>query len=97
MATVDRPHRDKGGNVISYRIRVSQGFDYNGKRITPITTTFNVPAGLTEKQALKEARRYALAVHRSPLSDGFAVDIQASCQARAHPRKPCKNGTSDAS
>lgn len=59
MATIDRPHRDKGGNVISYRIRVSQGFDYNGKRITPITTTFNVPAGLTEKQALKEARRFA--------------------------------------
>lgn len=59
MATVDRPRRDKDGNIVSYRVRVSQGFDYNGKRLTPITTTFNVPAGLTEKQALKEARRFA--------------------------------------
>lgn len=59
MATVDRPQYDKHGNIKSYRVRVSQGFDYNGKRITPITTTFNVPAGLTEKQALKEAKRFA--------------------------------------
>lgn len=59
MATVDRPRYDKYGNIESYRIRVSQGFDYNGKRITPITTPFNVPAGLTEKQALKEAKRFA--------------------------------------
>lgn len=59
MATVDRPRYDSYGNIVSYRIRVSQGFDYNGKRITPITTTFNVPAGLTEKQALKEAKRFA--------------------------------------
>lgn len=59
MATVDRPQYDKHGNIKSYRIRISRGLDYNGKRITPITTTFNVPAGLTEKQALKEAKRFA--------------------------------------
>ncbi len=59
MATVDRPQYDKNGKIKSYRIRVSQGLDYNGKRITPITATFNVPSGLTEKQILKEAKRFA--------------------------------------
>lgn len=59
MATVDRPRYDKHGNIVSYRVRVSQGLDYNGKRIKPLTTTFNVPAGLTEKQALNAAKRFA--------------------------------------
>lgn len=59
MATIDRPKYDKHGQIKSYRVRISRGLDYNGKRITPITTTFKVPAGLTEKQAMKEAQRFA--------------------------------------
>lgn len=58
MASIS-PRRDKNGNIISYRVRISQGLDYNGKRIKPLSTTFKIPDGLTEKQAYNAAKRFA--------------------------------------
>ncbi|MDE6030693.1 MAG: phage integrase SAM-like domain-containing protein, partial [Oscillospiraceae bacterium] len=42
--------KGKNGEIVSYRIRVSRGYDYNGKRIKPYTTEYKPPAGLTGKQ-----------------------------------------------
>lgn len=43
----------------SYRITVSSGYDINGKQIR-VNTTWKPAPGMTEKQAEKEAHRYAI-------------------------------------
>lgn len=49
MASIT-PRKGKNGEIVSYRIRVSRGYDYNGKRIKPYTTEYKPPVGLTGKQ-----------------------------------------------
>lgn len=51
--------RNKNGDIISYRIRVSDGCGVDGKQRFK-TLTWKVPHGMTEKQAAKEAEKIAL-------------------------------------
>lgn len=59
MATIT-PKKNKDGKITAYLIRVYHGYDVNGKRLRPYSTTFKPTRGLTEKQAAKEAERFAL-------------------------------------
>lgn len=52
------PRRNKDGYITSYSIRVSLGEDYYGKKILK-NASFKRPPDLTEKQAEREARRFA--------------------------------------
>lgn len=58
MANI-KEYRDKDGNLISFRIRVSDGLGYDGKQRFK-TMTFKVPFGLSEKQAIKAATSAAI-------------------------------------
>ena len=53
------PRRDKNGNITSYTIRVYHGYDSNGKRLKPFTTSYKPEKGMTAKQIEKELRRFA--------------------------------------
>lgn len=56
MAYVDA-RRNKNGDIISYRIRVSRGYDINGVRLKPYFKTWVPDADMTPKQIEKELNR----------------------------------------
>ncbi len=47
------PRRDKNGNITSYTIRVYHGYDSNGKRLKPFTTSYKPEKGMTARQVEK--------------------------------------------
>ncbi len=53
------PRRDKSGNITSYTIRVYHGYNSNGKRLKPFTTSYKPEKGMTAKQAEKAAQKFA--------------------------------------
>lgn len=52
-------NKNKNGNIISYRIRISLGYDINGNQIQK-TTTFKLPPNTTVSKGKKMAEQYAL-------------------------------------
>ena len=58
MAYID-PRKNKKGEIISYRIRVSRGYDEKGKRLKPFFMTWVPEKGMTQKQIEKELQRQA--------------------------------------
>lgn len=54
------PRRDKNGNITSYTIRVYHGYDSNGKRLKPFTTSYKPEKGMTAKQIEKELNRFVV-------------------------------------
>ncbi len=59
MAYID-PRTNKKGEIISYRIRVSRGYDEKGKRLKPFVMTWVPDKGMSNKQVEKELQRQAL-------------------------------------
>lgn len=55
------PRRNKNGEIISYRIRVSKGYDATGKKLNPYVMTWKPSAGMTAKQIEKELHKQAIA------------------------------------
>lgn len=53
------PRKNKDGKVVSYRIRVSRGYDMEGNKLKPYEKTWKPAPGMTEKQMEKEAQRQA--------------------------------------
>ena len=51
------PRKDKNGNIISYRIRVSRGYDGQGNKLNPYVTTYKPAPNMTKKQIEKELQR----------------------------------------
>lgn len=51
---------NKAGEVISYRIRVSRGYDAQGKKLKPYEMTWKPAPNMSEKAAEKEVQRQAL-------------------------------------
>ena len=54
-----KANKNKEGRLISFRIRVGDGYDTDGKQRRK-TMTWKVPHGMTEKQAFKEAEKQAI-------------------------------------
>ena len=54
-----KENRNKNGQIISFRFRVSDGYGVDGKQRRK-TMTWKVPNGLTEKQAVKAAEKAAM-------------------------------------
>ena len=52
--------KNKAGEVISYRIRVSRGYDSEGNKLNPYEKTWKRPKDMTQRKADKEAQRQAL-------------------------------------
>lgn len=52
-------NKNKNGEIISYRIRVSLGYDLNGNQIQK-TTTFKLPPNTSESKGKKMALEYAV-------------------------------------
>ena len=59
MAYID-PRTNKDGEIISYRIRVSKGYDAEGKRLKPYFMTWVPPKGLSKRQIQAELQRQAV-------------------------------------
>ena len=59
MAYID-PRTNKKGEIISYRIRVSRGYDEKGNRLKPYVMTWVPDKGMSKKQIEKELQRQAL-------------------------------------
>ena len=51
---------NKAGEVVSYRIRVSRGYDAQGKKLKPYEMTWKPAPNMSEKAAEKEVQRQAL-------------------------------------
>ena len=47
------PRKNKAGEVISYRIRVSRGYDSEGKKLKPREMTWKPSPNMTPRQAEK--------------------------------------------
>ena len=58
MTYID-PRKNKKGEIISYRIRVSRGYDEKGKRLKPFFMTWVPEKGMTQKQIEKELQHQA--------------------------------------
>lgn len=58
MANI-KENRNKDGQIISFRFRVSDGYGVDGKQRRQ-TMTWKVPHGMTEKQAVKAAEKAAI-------------------------------------
>ena len=56
MANISE-RKDKDGNIISYRIRVSRGYDGQGNKLKPYEMTYKPEKGMTKKQIEKELQR----------------------------------------
>ena len=56
MAYID-PRTNKNGEIISYRIRVSRGYDEKGNRLKPYFMTWVPDKGMTKKQIEAELQR----------------------------------------
>lgn len=54
------PRKNKASEVISYRIRVSRGYDSEGNKLKPYEMTWKPSPSMTPRQAEKEAQRQAL-------------------------------------
>lgn len=52
-------NKNKNGEIISYRIRVSLGYDLNGCQVQK-TTTFKLPPNTSESRGRKMANEYAV-------------------------------------
>ncbi len=59
MANIEKRTNSKG-EIISYRIRVSRGYDENGKRLKSFMKTWIPEPGMTPRQIEKELSRQAL-------------------------------------
>lgn len=59
MANITK-RTNKAGEVVSYRIRVSRGYDAQGKKLKPYEMTWKPAPNMSEKTAEKEAQRQAL-------------------------------------
>lgn len=53
------PRKNRQGIITSYTIRVSRGYDSNGKRLKPYTMSYKPAPGMTKKQIDKEVQRQA--------------------------------------
>ena len=56
MAYID-PRTNKKGEIISYRIRVSRGYDEKGKRLKPFFMTWIPEKGMSQKQIERELQK----------------------------------------
>ena len=61
-----------GKNGVSYRIKISNGYDINGKQIVR-SMTYNPDSGMTNKQIEKEVERQAI-LFEDKVRRGFAID-----------------------
>lgn len=67
------PRKNKAGEVISYRIRVSRGYDSEGNKLKPREMTWKPSPNMTPRQAEKEAQRQAL-LFEEQCRQGYAPD-----------------------
>ena len=56
MANISE-RKDKNGNIVSYRIRVSRGYDGQGNKLKPYEKTYKPENGMTKRQIEKELQR----------------------------------------
>ena len=54
------PRKNKKGEIISYRVRVSRGYDAQGHQMKPFETTFRPEPGLTKRQAEKALNEFVV-------------------------------------
>ena len=59
MAYID-PRTNKNGEIISYRIRVSRGYDNDGNRLKPYFMTWVPEKGMSKRQIEAEVNRQAI-------------------------------------
>ena len=53
------PRKNKNGEIVSYRIRVSRGYDTSGSKLKPYEMTYKPAKGATKRQIEKELNRQA--------------------------------------
>lgn len=58
MANISE-RKNKDGKVISYRIRISRGYDSSGAKLKPYETTWKPSPNMTQRQIQKELQRQA--------------------------------------
>lgn len=83
------PRHDKAGKVISYRIRVSRGYDLEGNKLKPYEMTFKPAPGMTRRQAEKEVQRQAL-LFEEQCRQGYAPDNRQTFAQYAAYAMQCK-------
>ena len=59
MASIST-RKNKNGEIISYRIRVSRGYDVKGNKLKPYEMTYKPAPNMTAKQIEKELNKQAV-------------------------------------
>ena len=72
MANITK-RKNKAGEIISYRIRVTRGYDREGNKLKPHEMTWKPAHGMTERQMEKEVQRQA-AFFEEQCRNGYALD-----------------------
>lgn len=75
--------------MISYRIRVSRGYDLEGNKLKPYEMTFKPAPGMTRRQAEKEVQRQAL-LFEEQCRQGYAPDNRQTFAQYAAYAMQCK-------
>lgn len=58
MASISK-RTNKNGDVISYQIRVSRGYDKSGKKMKTLQATFKPEKWMNEEQSMQAAKKFA--------------------------------------
>lgn len=72
MASIT-PRKGKDGDIVSYTIRVYHGYDGNGNRLKPYTTTYKPDKRMSPKRIEKELNRRALQFEEQ-CTQGYRLD-----------------------
>lgn len=83
------PRKNKDGKVISYRIRVSRGYDSEGNKLKPYEKTWKPAPGMTEKQMEKEVQRQAM-LFEEQCRQGYAPDNRQTFSQYSQYALQCK-------
>ena len=70
-----QPRKNKKGQIISYSVRVSKGYDLNGNQLKPYTATYKVDPNKTERQNQKALNKFAIEFEEKCKS-GIALDTR---------------------
>lgn len=57
------PRTNKNGEIISYRIRVSRGYDSKGNKLKPYEMTWKPAPNMTKKQIEKELNKQVVTLY----------------------------------
>lgn len=65
------PLRNKKGEVYGYQVRVHRGYDADGRQLTPASTVWRIPPGMTNSRTIKKELEKFKILYEQQYKEGF--------------------------